>query len=86
MATIGAARWHDDERLTPRERMALDYTEAMWHDHRQVDAAFVQQRMLAHFGPDEFVELATLVAQFIGMGQLFTVLGIPNPTVAADEA
>ena len=50
----------------------------MWHDHHQVDAAFVAE-LLALLGPDEFLELATVVAQFIGMGQVFAVLGIPNP-------
>lgn len=70
----------DDPRLTPRERAAVAYADAMWVD-RQVDRATMQS-LLEVFSPDELVELATLVAQFIGMGQLFAVLGIPNPTVA----
>lgn len=70
--------WGDDERISERERLALRYTDAMWHDHRRVDAAFVAD-LLSELSPDQFLELATVVAQFIGMGQVFAVLGIPNP-------
>jgi alkylhydroperoxidase family enzyme len=68
----------DDERLTGRERAALGYTEAFWHDHRSVDRATVTG-LLEHFTEAEFLELAACVSQFIAMGRLFAVLGIPNP-------
>ena len=72
----------DDERLTPREQAALRYTERFWHDHTSVDRAAIDD-VLAHFAEGEFLELATCVSQFIAMGKLFAVLGIPNP--AFDE-
>lgn len=72
----------DDERLSPRERAALRYTERFWHDHTSVDRAAVAD-VLEHFSEAEFLELATCISQFIAMGKLFAVLGIPNP--AFDE-
>jgi alkylhydroperoxidase family enzyme len=71
------AAW-DDERLTDRERVALRYTETFWHDHRQVGPDLVHE-VLEHFSEPEFIELAVMISQFMGMGQLFAVLGIPNP-------
>jgi alkylhydroperoxidase family enzyme len=67
-----------DPRLTDRERAALRYTERFWHDHASVDRAAVAD-LLEHVTEGEFLELATCVSQFIAMGKLFAVLGIPNP-------
>lgn len=71
----------DDERFTPRERAALNFTEVYRVDHTQVDKALVDAT-LEHFTEAEFVELALCLAQFTGMGQLFSMLGLPSPVPA----
>lgn len=68
----------DDPRFTDQEQAALRYTDTMWHDHRQMTPEKLRS-MLDHFEPGEVVELGVMIAQFIGMGQLFAALGIPNP-------
>ena len=67
-----------DPRLSGRERIALEYTDTFWHDHTKVGPELIS-RMLAEFEPSEIIEIGVLVSQFIGMGKLFAVLGIPNP-------
>ena len=71
----------DDERFTDRERVALQLTEAFRVDHTSVDAALVAAT-LEHLSEAELVELAICLAQFTGMGQLFSMLGIPSPVTA----
>jgi alkylhydroperoxidase family enzyme len=68
----------DDPRFTPRERAALEFTEAYRVDHTSVDKALVDST-LEHLSTAEFVELAICLAQFTGMGQLFAMMGIPSP-------
>ena len=67
----------DDPRFTPRERAALQFTERFRVDHTSVDKAFIAGT-LEYFTEGEFVELALCVAQFTGMGQLFSMLGLPS--------
>lgn len=67
----------DDPRLTPRERAVLRYADQMWHDHNGLDDELWTELMRV-FSPAEFVELALSVAQNT-VGQLFAMLGIPNP-------
>jgi alkylhydroperoxidase family enzyme len=68
----------DDPRFTPREQAALRFTEVYRVDHTAVDQALVDAT-LQHLTTGEFVELAICLAQFTGMGQLFSMLGIPSP-------
>ncbi len=67
----------DDPRFTARERAGLQFTERFRVDHTSVDRAFVAG-ILEHFNEGEFVELALCIAQFTGMGQLFSMLGLPS--------
>jgi alkylhydroperoxidase family enzyme len=67
----------DDPRFTAREKAALVFTERFRIDHTSVDQAFAA-RTLEHFTEGEFVELALCIAQFTGMGQLFSMLGLPS--------
>ena len=67
----------DDPRFTARERAGLQFTERFRVDHTSVDRAFVAG-VLEHFSEGEFVELALCIAQFTGMGQLFSMLGLPS--------
>jgi alkylhydroperoxidase family enzyme len=80
LPAITAAEWDDDPRFTARERAALRYTDTMWHDHRRVTPELIHT-MLDHLSEPEIIELGVMVAQFIGMGQLFAALGIPNPII-----
>jgi hypothetical protein len=56
------------------------YAEAM-HGPAKHPGAGLLEELLSEFSSNEFLELAMTVAQFISMGQLVHLLGIPNPTV-----
>ncbi|MFM7537161.1 MAG: hypothetical protein ACKO91_15395 [Acidimicrobiales bacterium] len=75
------------EDLTPRERLAVRYAELMHQRPATCSQADVDA-MLEAFTPEEFMEMAFTVAQFISMGQLVHALGVPNPTIVPfnDEA
>lgn len=63
--------------------MAVRYAEAM-HQHPHDVAPELIAEIRSVFTDAEFVELAYCVAQFIGMGQLIHLLGVPNPDVSPD--
>lgn len=68
----------DDPRLTRRERAALAFADRFWHDHNAIDDELFAE-IMHEFTPEEFIELAMSVAQYIGMGKVVAMLGIPNP-------
>ena len=68
----------DDARFSARERAALEFTERFRVDHSSIDRAFAA-KTLEHFTEGEFVELSICLAQFTGMGQVFSMLGLPSP-------
>lgn len=73
----------DDDRFTARERLAVRYAETMHQRAQDVpDELLADLRQV--FTDAEFVELAFAVAQFIGMGQLIHLLGVPNPDAAPE--
>jgi alkylhydroperoxidase family enzyme len=74
----------DDDRITPRERLAVRYAEAM-HQHPHDVGHELVGDLRGVFTDAEFVELAFAVAQFIGMGQLIHLLGVPNPDAIAGD-
>lgn len=57
------------------ERAALAWTVAYWDDHRTVPDEVIEAACAA-LGTDGFLELAVMVAQFTGMGRLFSALGL----------
>ena len=65
----------------PDVQAALAYTVAFWDDHKNISDEVVQ-RVCDELGTDGFVELAFMIAQWLGMGKLFYVLGIPNEAPA----
>jgi alkylhydroperoxidase family enzyme len=75
-AVLGGA--FDDPRFTARERAALLFTERFRTDHTSIDKTFAST-VLEHFTEGEFVELSVCLAQFTGMGTLFSMLGLPSP-------
>ncbi|MFT5531516.1 MAG: hypothetical protein ACI91O_001543 [Candidatus Poriferisodalaceae bacterium] len=50
------------------------------HQTRNVPDALLAE-MLEHFTPGEYLELAMSVGQFIAVGQILAMLGIPNASV-----
>lgn len=67
----------DFSRFTEAEQAALAYTVAFYEDHRTIPDDVIQ-RACDGLGYDGFVELALMVAQFTGMGRLFSALGIAS--------
>lgn len=67
----------DDPRLSPRERAAVRYADQMWRDHHGLTDALWSE-LMSVFTYEEFVELGMSVANYIGMGQLIAMLGLPN--------
>jgi alkylhydroperoxidase family enzyme len=61
--------------FTGAERAALTYTVAFYDDHLAIPDEVIEQACDA-LGRDGFLELAVMVAQFTGMGRLFSALGI----------
>ena len=73
----------DAAEFSDRERLAVRYAEAMHGAAKNVRDAVLAE-MLEHFTPAEYLELAMSVGQFIALGQMFTMLGIPNSSVLSD--
>jgi len=67
----------DDPRFTPQETAALRFTEVYRLDHTAVDKVLVDET-LEHLSETQFIELGLCIAQFTGMGQLFSMLGLPS--------
>ena len=55
----------------------LRFTEIYRLDYTTVDKALVDET-LEHLTTAQFIELGLCIAQFTGMGQLFTTLGLPS--------
>jgi alkylhydroperoxidase family enzyme len=73
----------DDPRLSPRERAALRFASRFYRDHNDIDDQLWAELRDA-FTPEEIIELAMSVSQYIGMGKLIAMLGIPNPLFRDD--
>lgn len=63
--------------FTPREKLALQFAEAMALNHQQIDDAFFQA-LRQEFSPAEIIELGMLTGIFIGYGRLLAVLDLEN--------
>jgi alkylhydroperoxidase family enzyme len=62
--------------FTEREKVAFRYADQMYADHHKVtDELFAQVR--AHFTPDETLELTWAIAEFIALGKVISVMGLP---------
>ena len=62
--------------FTEREKVAFRYADQMYADHHEVtDELFAQVR--AHFSPDETLELTWAIAEFIALGKVISVMGLP---------
>lgn len=62
--------------FTAREQAALRYADQMYRDHHQVDDALWAQ-LRAQFTEDEILELSWAIVEFIALGKIIYVLGVP---------
>jgi alkylhydroperoxidase family enzyme len=68
--------------FTEREKWALRCADQMYFDHHKVDDA-LWQGVRAHFSEDEALELLWVIAEFIALGKIIKVIGIPYGDPAA---
>ena len=68
------ANWSGHEGFTPKERIALEFTEKFAVDHHALDAAFFD-RMREHWSDDEIVEISICVGTWLSLGRVTRVLG-----------
>lgn len=66
--------YRQSERLTPRQKAALRFTDAFLRDPASDDAG-LRAELLAHFTPQQIVELAAGVALFMGFSKIAVALG-----------
>lgn len=69
------AEW-ERGRFTAREKAALRYADQMYFDHHKVDDALFAE-LRAHFTDDEILELSWAIGEFISLGKIIYVLGVP---------
>jgi len=62
--------------FTDREKAALRYADRMYVDHHKVDDA-LWGALRAQFSEDEVLELSWAIAEFIALGKIIYVLGMP---------
>jgi alkylhydroperoxidase family enzyme len=62
--------------FTPRERAALRYADRMYADHHAVDDALWAD-LRTQFDEAELLELSWVIAEFIALGKVIHVLGVP---------
>ncbi|PYN92547.1 MAG: hypothetical protein DMD89_27320 [Candidatus Rokuibacteriota bacterium] len=63
-----------------REKTALRYADRMYFDHHTVDdGLFAEVR--ARFSEDETLELTWVIAEFIALGKVIHVFGLPYGAV-----
>jgi len=62
--------------FTEREKAALRYADRMYVDHHTVDDA-LWGALRAQFSEDEVLELSWAIAEFIALGKIIYVLGMP---------
>ncbi|MFK0185081.1 carboxymuconolactone decarboxylase family protein [Streptomyces rubiginosohelvolus] len=67
--------WRTTEAFDERTRLAAEYAERYTLDHHGLDNAF-WQRMTAHYGQAEIVELTMSIGSWLAFGRLNHVLGI----------
>jgi alkylhydroperoxidase family enzyme len=74
------SRFHDDDRYTEQEKLAIDYAERFAVAHTSIDDAFFA-RLRAHFTDPEILDLTICIAAFIALGRTLNVLGIEDTSL-----
>lgn len=73
---VAALADHERGPFSPREKLALRYADRMYTDHHAVDDALWAD-LRSEFGEAELLELSWVIAEFISLGKVIHVLGIP---------
>ena len=72
--------FHDDDRYTEREKLAIDYAERFALAHTAIDDAFFE-RLRSHFSDPEILDLTICIAAFVALGRTLNVLGIEDTSL-----
>jgi len=67
--------YYDEERFTPRERLAIEFAERFAIDHRSIDDE-LWGRLREHFSDSEILELTVTAGYCLGLGRALQVLDI----------
>ena len=73
---VAALADYENGPFSDREKVALRYADRMYADHHAVDDALWGE-LRAHFTDDEALELSWAIAEFIALGKIIYVLGVP---------
>ena len=65
----------DEQSLSERESLAVEFAERMATDHFSIDDAFIKA-LQEHFSPPEILELGFMIGQYLGFGRLLVALGL----------
>ncbi len=75
-ALVAALADYEHGPFTEREKVALRYADQMYFDHHKVDdKLFAELRI--QFSEDEIFELSWAIGEFIALGKIIYVLGVP---------
>jgi len=73
---VAALTSYETGPFSEREKTALRYADRMYFDHHKVDdALFAEVR--DRFTEDETLELSWVIAEFIALGKVIHVMGLP---------
>jgi len=74
---VAAIRDYESGPFSDREKVALRYADRLFADHHAVDGALWDE-LRARFTDNELLELTWVLAEFIALGKVIYVLGIPH--------
>ena len=67
------ANWRESDEFSPREKLAIEYTELFLTNHQAIDDTFFN-RLNEKFSPREVFELTAVIAGLMANGRLMAVL------------
>lgn len=73
---VAALAHYETGPFSEREKVALRYADQMYFDHHKIDHAFFAE-LERHFTHDEILELSWVTGEFISLGKIIYVLGVP---------
>ncbi len=74
---VGALGDYETGPFTEREKAALRYADRMYFDHHKVDDELFAE-LRAHYTEEEVLELSWAIGEFISLGKIIYVLGMPH--------
>src|SRR5688572_24854375 len=73
---VAALEGYERGPFTEREKAAFRYADRMYENHHAVDDAMFTM-LRDHYSDDEILELSWAIAEFIALGKMIRVFGIP---------